>query len=203
MAAPVSYLTITELSARSGAAPSALRYYEELGLISAERTPGNQRRYPRYVLRRIAFIRAGRQLGLSLREIGAALALLPAGRAPTKAQWSRAARAWQARIDARVGELQRMSATLDGCIGCGCLSLRTCALYNPQDTAAERGVGARWLLGDEPPAGRSRRAELLDDEHDDEGDEGDDDGRDGRPRPLPGEDGGGDADLAGLLAAAG
>jgi len=111
MAAPVSYLTITELSARSGAAPSALRYYEELGLISAERTPGNQRRYPRYVLRRIAFIRAGRQLGLSLREIGAALALLPAGRAPTKAQWSRAAQAWQARIDARVGELQRMSAT--------------------------------------------------------------------------------------------
>src|SRR5580704_8336303 len=121
-----SLLTISELSARSGVAPSALRFYEGLGLITATRTAGNQRRYPRHTLRRIAFIRAGRQLGLSLREIKAALDTLPAGRAPTRAQWARAARAWQARIDERIAELQRLSDTLDGCIGCGCLSLRRC-----------------------------------------------------------------------------
>jgi MerR family transcriptional regulator, redox-sensitive transcriptional activator SoxR len=153
MAVPASYLTISELAARSGAAPSALRYYEDLGLISAQRTAGQQRRYPRYMLRRVAFIRAGRQLGLALREIKAALDVLPDGKAPTRAQWRRAARAWQGRIDERIAELQRLSATLDGCIGCGCLSLRTCALYNPDDTAAGRGPGARWLLGDESPAG--------------------------------------------------
>jgi MerR family redox-sensitive transcriptional activator SoxR len=151
MTAPARYLTIAELSSRSGAAPSALRYYEEVGLISAERTAGNQRRYPRHVLRRIAFIRAGRQIGLSLRDIRAALDTLPDGKAPTKAQWGRAARTWQARIDERIAELQRLSSTLGSCIGCGCLSLRTCGLYNPQDTAASRGAGARWLLGDESP----------------------------------------------------
>jgi MerR family redox-sensitive transcriptional activator SoxR len=146
-------LTIAELSARSGAAPSALRYYEDRGLISAERTAGNQRRYPRYTLRRIAFIRAGRQLGLSLREIKAALDTLPEGRAPTRAQWAQAARAWQVRIDERIAELQRMSDTLGSCIGCGCLSLRTCSLYNPSDRARTLGSGARWLLGDELPEG--------------------------------------------------
>jgi MerR family redox-sensitive transcriptional activator SoxR len=151
MAPPVTFLTIAELSARSGAAPSALRYYEDQGLISAERTSGNQRRYPRYMLRRIAFIRAGRQLGLSLRDIKKALDTLPDGKAPTKAQWSRAARAWQARIDERIADLQRLSDTLDGCIGCGCLSLRTCALYNPEDAASDLGTGARYLLGDERP----------------------------------------------------
>jgi MerR family transcriptional regulator, redox-sensitive transcriptional activator SoxR len=152
MTTPARNLTIAELSARSGAAPSALRYYEDMGLICAERTAGNQRRYPRHVLRRIAFIRAGRQLGLSLREIKGALDNLPGEMAPTKAQWGRAARIWQARIDEQIAELQRLSSTLGGCIGCGCLSLRTCALYNPQDTAASHGAGARWLLGDEPPA---------------------------------------------------
>jgi MerR family redox-sensitive transcriptional activator SoxR len=145
-------LTIAELSARSGAAPSALRYYEGLGLISATRTAGNQRRYPRHMLRRVAFIRAGRQLGLELREIQASLALLPEGRAPTRAEWSRAARSWQARIDAKIADLQRMSETLASCIGCGCLSLRRCSLYNPGDRAARLGAGARWLLGDESPA---------------------------------------------------
>jgi MerR family transcriptional regulator, redox-sensitive transcriptional activator SoxR len=149
---PAAVLTISELSARSGAAPSALRFYESLGLISASRTAGNQRRYPRHMLRRVAFIRAGRQLGLELREIKAALGRLPADRAPTRAQWQRAARAWQASIDARISELQRMSDTLGGCIGCGCLSLRRCALYNPQDAAARHGAGARWLLGDPSPA---------------------------------------------------
>jgi MerR family transcriptional regulator, redox-sensitive transcriptional activator SoxR len=145
-------LTISELSARSGAAPSALRFYESIGLISAGRTAGNQRRYPRHMLRRVAFIRAGRQLGLELREIQASLDLLPGDRAPTKKEWSRAARTWQARIDAKIAELRRMSDTLDSCIGCGCLSLRKCALYNPGDSAAEYGQGARWLLGDESPA---------------------------------------------------
>jgi MerR family transcriptional regulator, redox-sensitive transcriptional activator SoxR len=152
MAEHTGYLTISELSARSGMAASALRYYEQLGLIHAERTAGLQRRYPRYMLRRVAFIRAGRQLGLPLRDIGAALARLPAGKAPTQQQWRRAARMWQAQIDARIAELQRFSATLGSCIGCGCLSLRRCSLYNPGDMAAQRGPGARWLLGDQPPA---------------------------------------------------
>ncbi len=150
--ARTAVLTISELSARSGAAPSALRFYESLGLISASRTAGNQRRYARHMLRRVAFIRAGRQLGLELREIQASLDLLPADRAPTKKEWSRAARTWQATIDARIAELRRMSDTLDSCIGCGCLSLRKCALYNPDDWAARNGQGARWLLGDESPA---------------------------------------------------
>jgi MerR family transcriptional regulator, redox-sensitive transcriptional activator SoxR len=144
-------LTISELAARSGAAPSALRYYEALGLITAERTTGNQRRYPRHMLRRVAFIRAGRQLGLSLREITAALERLPAGKAPTRADWGRAARLWQARIDAQIADLERLRSTLGDCIGCGCLSLRRCALYNPLDSAASLGQGARWLLGDDPP----------------------------------------------------
>lgn len=154
MAAPgyPALLTISELSARSGAAPSALRYYEVLGLISATRTAGNQRRYPRHMLRRVAFIRAGRQIGLELREIQASLASLPADRAPTLAEWSRAARSWRARIDAHIADLQRMSETLGSCIGCGCLSLRRCALYNPDDSAARLGQGARWLLGDTSPA---------------------------------------------------
>lgn len=145
------YLTISQLAARSGVAPSALRYYEQLGLISSDRTAGNQRRYPRHVLRRVGFIRAGRTLGMDLRAIQATLAALPADRAPTRAEWNRAARTWRARIDAQVAELQRLSATLGSCIGCGCLSLRRCALYNPQDVASARGPGARWLLGDKPP----------------------------------------------------
>jgi MerR family transcriptional regulator, redox-sensitive transcriptional activator SoxR len=148
---PPACLTISELSARSGAAPSALRFYEARGLISSTRTSGNQRRYPRHMLRRVAFIRAGRQLGLELKEIEASLATLPADKAPTQAEWRRAARTWQARIDARIAELQRLSQTLGSCIGCGCLSLRRCALYNPQDQAAGLGAGARWLLGDTAP----------------------------------------------------
>jgi len=147
-----SYLTISELSARSGAAPSALRYYEDFGLIAAERTPGNQRRYARYMLRRVAFVKAGRRLGLTLGEIKLALDRLPAGKAPTRAEWSRTARMWQVRIRDRITELERLSDTLGSCIGCGCLSLRTCALYNAEDEAAGHGAGARWLLED---SGRS------------------------------------------------
>jgi MerR family redox-sensitive transcriptional activator SoxR len=107
------------------------------------------------MLRRVAFIRAGRQLGLELRDIQASLALLPADRAPTRAEWSRAARSWQARIDAKIAELRRMSEALTGCIGCGCLSLRRCSLYNAGDRAAQLGTGARWLLGDESSAEES------------------------------------------------
>jgi MerR family transcriptional regulator, redox-sensitive transcriptional activator SoxR len=151
MPARPSYLTISEIAERSGTAPSALRYYEDFGLITAERTTGNQRRYPRHALRRIAFVKAGRQLGLSLTEIKKALDTLPANKAPTRAQWSRAARLWRAQIEARIAALQCMSETLTSCIGCGCLSLRRCALYNPDDCAADLGTGARWLSGDEPP----------------------------------------------------
>jgi len=104
------------------------------------------------MLRRVAFIRAGRQLGLELKEIQASLATLPTDRAPTQAEWRKAARTWQAKINDRIAELQRLSSTLGSCIGCGCLSLRRCALYNPQDSAAQLGQGARWLLGDESPA---------------------------------------------------
>jgi MerR family transcriptional regulator, redox-sensitive transcriptional activator SoxR len=152
MANVPSMLTISELAERSGTAPSALRYYEDLGLIAAERTAGNQRRFARHMLRRVAFIKAGRQLGLSLHELKAALDRLPADKAPTRAEWSTVARLWQARIQQRIAELERMASTLDSCIGCGCLSLRRCRLYNPADAASRRGPGARWLLGDEPPA---------------------------------------------------
>ena len=143
------YLTIGELAARSGVATSALRYYEALGLIHAGRSAGNQRSYPRHMLRRVAFVRAGRQLGLSLTEIRDAMAMLPQDKAPTRANWTTAARTWQSRLDEKIAELQRIRSTLTDCIGCGCLSLRRCALYNPSDTAAGRGPGARWLLGDE------------------------------------------------------
>ena len=149
MPALPTHLTISELAARSGAAPSALRYYEDVGMITAERTSGNQRRYARYMLRRVAFIKAGRRLGLSLSEIKAALDQLPSGKAPTRAQWSRAAKMWQTRIRAQIAELERLSTTLGSCIGCGCLSLRTCALYNADDEAGARGPGARWLLEDD------------------------------------------------------
>ena len=150
-------LTISELAERSGTAPSALRYYEELGLIAAQRTAGNQRRFARHMLRRVAFVKAGRQLGLSLQELKTALDRLPADKAPTRADWNKVARLWQARIQERIAELERIAATLDGCIGCGCLSLRRCRLYNPGDVAARRGAGARWLLGDEPASAPATR----------------------------------------------
>jgi MerR family transcriptional regulator, redox-sensitive transcriptional activator SoxR len=143
-----SRLTIGELAARSGVAASALRYYETLGLIRAERTGGGQRRYARSTLRRIAFVRAAQRVGLSLEEARDAMAKLPADRAPDATEWSHVARAWQRRIDAEIEALQTLRANLTGCIGCGCLSLRTCKIYNPDDAAAQRGAGARYLLGD-------------------------------------------------------
>lgn len=142
---PAQLLTIGEVSARSGVATSALRYYEEQGLIFAERTAGNQRRYRRMTLRRVAFIRSAQRVGLTLDEIAEALATLPAGRTPTKADWSRLSRSWRPRIDAQIERLERLRAKLDGCIGCGCLSLRGCSLNNPDDEVSDRGPGAVFL----------------------------------------------------------
>jgi MerR family transcriptional regulator, redox-sensitive transcriptional activator SoxR len=141
----VATLTIGELSERSGVATSALRYYESQGLIRSERTAGNQRRYPRAALRRVAFIRSAQRVGLRLEEISEALATLPENRTPTRADWARLSRSWRPRIDAQIERLERLRAKLDGCIGCGCLSLRTCALNNPDDEVAPRGPGAVFL----------------------------------------------------------
>jgi MerR family redox-sensitive transcriptional activator SoxR len=140
-------LTIGELSARSGIATSAIRYYEERGLVRSRRTTGNQRRYERPMLRRLAFIRTAQRVGLSLEEIDAALATLPSNRTPTKADWSRLSRSWRPRLDAQIAQLERLRDTLDSCIGCGCLSLRRCSLNNPGDVVAPRGPGAVFLEG--------------------------------------------------------
>jgi MerR family redox-sensitive transcriptional activator SoxR len=139
-------LTIGELSARSGVAPSALRYYERLGLIWSTRTGGNQRRYERPMLRRVAFIRVSAQVGISLEEISAALADLPAGRTPTKADWARLSRMWRSRLDEQIKMMERLRDRLDGCVGCGCLSLKTCTLYNRDDELARQGPGPVRLL---------------------------------------------------------
>lgn len=145
-------VTIGEIARRAGVATSALRYYEQLGLISSQRTTGGQRRYARATLRRVAFIRAAQTVGLSLGEVRHALARLPDERTPNKADWNKVSATWIRRVDERIAELQRLRTTLNSCVGCGCLSLRTCRLSNPDDTAAARGAGARWLLGDTPPA---------------------------------------------------
>ena len=141
-------ITIGELAARSGVATSALRFYEERGLIAAERSSGNQRMYPRPTLRRVAFIRAAQEVGLTLDDIGQALAALPADRTPMKRDWERLSRAWRGRLDERIAELERLRDTLTGCIGCGCLSLRRCTLLNRTDHVSMNGPGARYLLGD-------------------------------------------------------
>ncbi|MFJ1752668.1 redox-sensitive transcriptional activator SoxR [Kitasatospora sp. NPDC088134] len=146
-------LTIGQLAERSGLATSALRYYESLGLIHSARTAGNQRRYPRSALRRIAFVRAAQQVGLSLEEVATALARLPEDRAPSQREWNAVAATWQHRIDRQITELQLMKAKLTGCIGCGCLSLTRCGLYNADDRAARTGPGARYLLTRDPDAG--------------------------------------------------
>lgn len=138
-------LTVSEVAQRSGFAPSALRYYERERLIVATRTTGNQRRYERNVLRRLAFIRAARNVGLSLEEVEAALAELPAGRTPTRADWSRLSRSWRSRLDDQIAALTKLRDGLDSCIGCGCLSLKRCAISNPADMAASAGPGANFL----------------------------------------------------------
>lgn len=144
-------LTIGDLARRADVAPSALRFYEARGLIRAERTAGNQRRYARATLRRVALIRVAQGLGLSLREISDALAVLPDDRIPTRADWRRLSGSWRARLDGRIDALVGLRDRLTGCIGCGCLSLGRCALYNAADRAAARGTGPRYLLGDPSP----------------------------------------------------
>jgi MerR family redox-sensitive transcriptional activator SoxR len=141
----VELLSIGEVSARSGLAPSALRYYEEQGLVTANRTPGGARRYPRSVLRRLAVVRAARNVGLSLPEIRAALATLPDERPPTATDWARLSSDWRDRLDEQIAALVQLRDGLSSCIGCGCLSLDRCALSNPGDVAAGEGPGARWL----------------------------------------------------------
>jgi MerR family transcriptional regulator, redox-sensitive transcriptional activator SoxR len=138
-------LTVGAVAERSGFATSALRYYERLGLIRATRTTGGQRRYERNVLRRLAFIRAARNVGLSLDEAAAAMAALPGGRTPTKADWTRLSQGWRHRLDEQIEALSRLRDGLDSCIGCGCLSLRRCAFSNPADVAAAQGPGAAFL----------------------------------------------------------
>jgi MerR family redox-sensitive transcriptional activator SoxR len=140
-------LTVSEVARRSGFAASALRYYEREGLISATRTGGGQRRFDRSVLRRLAFIRAARNVGLSLDEIRSELAQLPDLRAPTKADWGRISRSWRHRLDEQIVALQALRDGLQSCIGCGCLSLRSCAMSNPGDVVATRtdDAGALFL----------------------------------------------------------
>lgn len=145
-------LTIGEVATRSGVATSALRFYEEQGLITAERTPAGHREYHPDVLRRVAFVRTAQRVGLSLDEIRAALAELPGRRTPTAADWARLARSWRPRLDEQIAVLTRLRDQLDSCIGCGCLSLRACRIWNPDDEAAERGPGPRYLIEQRPPS---------------------------------------------------
>ncbi len=144
-------LPIGEIASRSGYAESAIRYYESLGLLTAARTSGGQRRFERNTLRRLAFIRAARNVGLSLEEIAGALGSLPAGRIPAQADWARLSRAWRDRLDEQITALIALRDKLDSCIGCGCLSLRRCAISNPGDAVRVNGPGAAHL-----PAGLRR-----------------------------------------------
>lgn len=145
-------IPIGELARRSGVAASALRFYEEQGLLQSRRSgsdkQGGRRHYLRSDLRRVAFVRAAQNVGLSLEQIRSALQTLPDARTPTPADWERLSRGWRPLLDARIAELTRLRDQLSACIGCGCLSLSKCALYNPADAAAQRGAGARYLLGD-------------------------------------------------------
>lgn len=138
-------ITIGQLARRAGIATSAVRFYEAEGLLASSRSAGGHRQYPRHALRRVAFIRAAQAVGLTLPQIKAALATLPDSRTPTKADWARLSSSWAPLLDARIAALQQLRQRLTGCIGCGCLSLKACALYNPQDEAAAQGAGARLL----------------------------------------------------------
>jgi MerR family redox-sensitive transcriptional activator SoxR len=143
-------MTIGELSARSGVSASALRFYERQGLIAAQRTSGNQRRYPGVTLRRVALVQAGKAAGIPLERIRAALETLPEGKSPTKRDWERLSSSWRAELDRRIATLEAIRGRLTTCIGCGCLSLKTCALLNPGDEAAARGPGAHYLVQERP-----------------------------------------------------
>lgn len=142
-------LTIGAVAERTGVAHSALRYYEAEGLIGSTRTPGNQRRYHRDVLRRVSFIRVAQKVGLTLEEIHEALASLPDSRTPTQEDWARLSEAWRPRLDEQIKLIERIKQRLDVCIGCGCLSLKACRLLNADDVAGQHGTGPRYLIGDE------------------------------------------------------
>ena len=139
-------LTIGELSARSGVSTSALRFYERQGLIEARRTDGNQRRYPAVTLRRVALVQAGKAAGIPLQRVRAALGTLPSGKQPTKRDWERLSRSWRTELDGRIETLEAIRGRLTTCIGCGCLSLKTCGLLNPDDEAAADGPGAHYFV---------------------------------------------------------
>lgn len=139
-------LTVGEVARRSGVAVSTLHFYEEQGLVTSTRSAGNQRRYSRDVLRRVAFIRAAQRVGISLADIRAAVQTLPDGRTPTRADWARLSAAWREELDARIAQLKKLRDTLDDCIGCGCLSIDRCRLRNPLDTLASKGPGAHRLV---------------------------------------------------------
>ena len=141
-------LTIGTISQRTGLAVSAIRYYEAQGLVTPWRNAGGQRRFERADIRRLSFVMIAQQFGFSLPQIKAELDLLPKGRTPTKADWAKISAGFRAELDQRIDNLTRMRDTLDSCIGCGCLSLKSCALYNPKDKASTRGAGPRYLMGD-------------------------------------------------------
>ena len=145
-----SYLGIGEVARRTGVAASALRFYESRGLIQSVRVSGNHRRYHRAMLRRVSIIRVAQSLGLSLAEIGEALAQLPNQRTPTRKDWAKLSASWGKRLDERIADLQNLRDRLSGCIGCGCLSMKNCALYNENDNAGKLGDGPRYLLGNRP-----------------------------------------------------
>ncbi len=138
-------LSVGEVAQRSGVAVSTLHFYETKGLIRSARSAGNQRRYERHVLRRVAVIRTAQRVGIALEQIGAALDTLPQGHAPTRADWSRLSRRWREELDLRIAQMEKLRDTLDGCIGCGCLSLKRCALRNPDDVLGASGAGAHHL----------------------------------------------------------
>jgi len=163
VAAKSDLLTIGELAKRCGLATSALRFYESKGLVKAERDSGGRRRFMRSTLRRVAFIQAGQRVGLSLQEIRAALATLPDNRTPNRADWTVLSQSWRGRLNERIHDLERLRDELTGCIGCGCLSLQRCRLYNPDDAAAKLGEGARYLF-DANASERVRRSLVA--EHD-------------------------------------
>ena len=151
-----SFLSIGEMAERTGVSSSALRFYEAEDLVSSTRSSGGQRRYSRSSLRRVAFIRIAQRVGLTLEEIRSALETLPESRTPTKSDWARLSASWRPRLDEQIAVLERLRDELTSCIGCGCLSLRDCALYNPSDRAALGGPGPRFLLTDERPVLKER-----------------------------------------------